>query len=273
MKTMKTTTMKKTFQIFTAAMVALLLASCESREDIFKKTSSGPEIYFSESPAMTNATQSVDDTLRYGESLDYYYKIENYYEAASEIKVVQDASNAIEMNFKKGPEFTFEIDEERGLIRLTETNEKTKMNSEKLTAKFSVIATDYLGLESVASFNITAVSNRPPVPVISVTKLSGNDYTISAADSYDPEGDGIILYEYAIGSTLEYNEEGYDEDRTDSGFYINALHAAKGGTYQSVNLTSINHVFNDLGVYEISVRCKDGLGMWSKWTTESFTIE
>ena len=50
--------------------------------------------------------------------------------------------------------------------------------------------------------------------------------------------------------------------------------AAKGGTYiVATPLQSVNHIFQETGTYSISVRAKDGIGLWSKWKTTQIEVE
>ena len=253
--------MKKIYFIIS---LVLLITSCETREDINMKRNTSPQVYVGFNEKDTNLTE-ISDTLKKSDYSVYYFKsiddTNTILSHSLEIEFLGENSN-IKDSTSVG------IDEVTGVVFVqSNLSEKTTNN---ISHRFNiyVVVVDNFGLSDKAKISITLIENRAAVPVFTFNKISDTEYEISAEDSYDPDNDAIVAYEYLIDGKIIYNKIGY-EGEYESIANPNPGHAATGGTYIiSTPLSSIKHNFqvenvNDFKVY---IRVKDSRGLWSQWS-------
>lgn len=273
MKQIKATYMKKqaikSLGLAMSIITAIGVSGCESRDDIFKINNTVPAVTLSATSSMSGAVSAIDTTMRYSEAIVLYYAISDNFIGDGEnpgVSVTVDDD---------GIEVETYIDKSRNMIMIKELSLPTRESPVSGKATVRVIAQDYYASQGEAVVNIDINANRAPVADFTVEQISGAagmDYTISAANSSDPDGDGIVAYEYLIDGTVKYDETGYENDE-EGQFCVNPGHAASGGTYIiATELSSANHVFQSAGSHTVAVRAKDGLGMWGRWTTRTITI-
>lgn len=251
----------------------LLLVSCENRSDIFKNNNTAPIILLADNELMDRANDTLKVCLRYGESRTLYYAYNDNYNVKDSllfgILTHEGKVNSLQVR------------------RMAKTNKiildnllpKTTLTDTITKATIHVGLEDYYQLQGSAWIEVSVLANQSPKPHIAISRCDSMEYKISAYASTDPEQDDIVAYEYVIGSSmateLVYNNIGYETEHFNP--YIpnaNAGRAAKGGTYiVSTPIHTIQHIFQEPGSYSISVRCKDAVGLWSKWETKLIDIK
>ena len=253
--------MKKLYFII---LLAVFITSCETREDINMKRNISPQIYVGLSEKDINLVE-VSDTLKKTDSSVYYFKsIDDSNSILShtlEVEFLDENSNIKDSVIVSINEVTGEIYVQSNLSEKTINNVSHSFN-------VYVVVVDNFGLSAKAKISITIIENRAPIPQVNFNKISDTEYEISAEDSYDPDKESIVAYEYLIEGKILYNKPGY-EGEYESIANPNPGHAATGGTYIiSTPLSSIKHNFqvenvNDFKVY---IRVKDSRGLWSQWS-------
>jgi len=245
----------------------LVLASCETRKDIFHQFNSAAEVYLSSKPRdFSQKLKSISLTLRHGEQRTIYFDYEDDYKSSGikmEYAIFFEGQN---IDYIK---CIFDTDARK--IVIEDTLPKNTLN-EKIS-KFSVkiYVYDYYGDRGEAEIKVVDYSNVPPIPAIEVTQISGMEYTISAQKSVDGDGDDVVSFEYLIDGEPTIIKAGY-ENSDDKYDLINPGMAGKKGTYIiSTPLSSVKHAFQSTGTHNIYVRVKDALGLWCKW--EAMSIE
>ncbi len=260
--------------IIIGLIVSLLaLTACENRDDVFKNNNTAPIILLADNEQMTGANDTLQASMRYGQSLTLYYEYNDNY-------AVKD-SLLFGVMIHEGKQQSIVAK------RIAHTNKICIENLQPSTTLTDSItkATIYIGLEDYyhvrgsAWIQLRVHANEPPIPTFSIHQRMPREYRISAQATTDPENDEIVAYEYVIGSQsadeLVYNKAGYET--ADFNVYVpnaNAGRAAKGGTYIiATPIQDINHVFQSEGMYSVSVRAKDKIGLWSKWYTQIIEVE
>lgn len=264
--------MKHTFYFL--LLISLMgTLSCENRNDVFKDGNTAPIILLADNEAMDRANDTLQIDLRYGESCVLYYEYyDNYLPKDSLIfgtLIYEGKQNSITAR------------------RIAHTNKILVENLSPINTLTDTItkATICIGLEDYyqaqgsAWIQVRVHANKAPVPQIDIEKKGEMEYRISAQKTTDPENDNITAFEYVIGSQaaqeLIFNEIGYETENFN--VYVpnaNPGRAAKGGTYiVATPLQSVNHIFQEKGTYSISVRAKDGIGLWSQWKTKQIEVE
>lgn len=251
-------------KLYFIILLAVLIASCETREDINKKRNTSPEIYVGKTDKGVNFIELADTLKKTDESTYYFMSLDD-----SNLNL----AHTLELEFPEASTSIKDsvfvtINEQTGEVYVsTNLNDKTICNT---SYKFNIyiVVVDNFGLSAKAKISITLIENRPPVPQVTFNKISTTEYEILAKKSYDPDDDAIVAYEYLIEGKVIYNKPGY-EGEYDTVANPNPGHAATEGTYIiSTPLSSIKHNFqvenvNDFKVY---VRVKDSRGLWSSWS-------
>ena len=244
-------------------MLALFIASCETREDINMKRNNPPQIYV----GMSNKDISVielSDTLRKNGSSTYYFKSVDDSNLNTSYKLELEflGDNSVMKD-----SVSVEINEQKNEIQVQCNLNAQSINNISYSFNIYVVAIDIFGLSSKAKISITLIENRPAVPQVTFTEISNTEYEISAENSVDPDGDAIIAYEYLIDGKIIYNKIGYEGEYEEIA-NPNPGHAATEGTYIiSTPLSSIKHNFQVKNVsdFNVYVRVKDSGGLWSAW--------
>lgn len=253
--------------------VLLLLCACENRSDIFKDNNAAPIILLADNEHMDQANDTFLLNMRYGEKHALYYEYNDDYQLKDSLLfgIITHEGKLNALQARKVAK-TNKILVESLLPVTTLTDTITK-------ATIQVGVEDYYQTKGSAWIKVSIRANKPAVPVFSVSKKDGMHYRIDASKSNDPENDEVVAYEYVIGSQnaseLVFNQMGYETDNFNP--YVpnaNAGRAAKGGTYiVSTPIHTVQHIFQAPGMYSVSVRVKDALGLWSKWSTTQLEVE
>ncbi len=242
----------------------LLFASCETREDINKNKNKSPEVYLSLDKAGAYELEIVD-TLKMSESAVYYFKSSDDSDLAL-LHSVQKEFIDSKLDFKDSVSVT--INESAGELLVSNTLDYKRITHETYSFNIYLLVTDIYGLSSKAKLTVVLRSNRPPVPKVEFSQISTTEYEITADESFDPDGDDIIAYEYLIDGKLIYTKAGYEGDY-ESIANPNPGHAGTEGTYIiSTPLSGIKHNFQveNVGDFKVYVRVKDSRGLWSAWS-------
>lgn len=251
-------------KIYFIILLALFIASCETREDINMNRNTPPQIYVGENDKDINVIE-LADTLKKKDSSTYYFK------------TVDDsnlnASYVLELEFLGDnsvikDSVIVDINEQANEIQVQcNLNDKT-INNISYSFNIYIVAIDVFGQTSKAKISITLIENRPPMPQVVFNQISNTEYEISAENSIDPDGEEVIAYEYLIDGKIIYNKMGY-EGEYETIANPNPGHAATEGTYIiSTPLSSIKHNFQveNVGDFKVYVRVKDSQGLWSAWS-------
>ena len=251
-------------KIYFIILLALFIASCETREDINMKRNTSPQIYVGKNNKDINMVEMAD-TLKKSVSSTYFFR-------------AVDDSN-LDLTYKLEVEFLDESDIIKDSI-IVDINEQTNeisvqsklsdkaINNTPYSFNIYIIAIDNYGFSAKAKIAITLIENRPSVPRVTFNKISNTEYEISAKSSYDLDGDAVVAYEYLIDGRVIYNKPGYEGDY-DTISNPNPGHAATGGTYIiATPLSSIKHNFQveNINDFKVYVRVKDSRGLWSAWS-------
>ena len=253
--------------------MCILLAACENRSDLFKNSNTSPIILLADNEHMDMANDTFLLSMRYGESHVLYYEYHDEYSVKDSLLFgIITHEGKLNSLLARRIANTHKIKVESLLPATTLTDTITE-------ATIQVGLEDYYQIQGSAWIKVSIKSNQPPTPVFSVTKKENLEYRIDASKTFDAEKDEVVAYEYVIGSQdageLVYNQMGYETE--DFNPYVpnaNAGRAAKGGTYiVSTPIQTVQHVFQAPGMYSVSVRAKDNIGLWSKWSTQQIEIE
>lgn len=257
----------KKYLIFSLFTLLIALISCENRSDVFKDNNTAPVVLLADNENMDKANDTLIVQMRYGESFTLYYEYNDNYNLKDSLLFAvvthEGKTNSLQVR-RVGKSNKILIDNLLPLTTLTDTVTK---------ATIHVALEDYYHLQGSAWIEVSVCANKPPTPVFHLEKRNNMECKIMAENSTDPDGDKIVAYEYVIGSQtadeLVYNQAGYETE--DFNPYVpnaNAGRAAKGGTYiVATPISGVNHIFQQAGTYSVSVRCKDAIGLWSKWST------
>ncbi|MBQ1176519.1 MAG: PKD domain-containing protein [Paludibacteraceae bacterium] len=253
--------------------IVMLFAACENRSDVFKNNNTAPIILLADNEHMDLANDTFRLDMRYGEERILYYEYNDEYTVKDSllfgIITHEGKQNAL---LARRIAHTNKIKIESLLPVTTLTDTITK-------ATIQVGLEDYYQTQGSAWIKVSIHPNQPPTPSFIITQKEDREFRINAYNSTDPEKDAIVAYEFVIGSQdaseLVFNQIGYETE--DFNPYVpnaNAGRAAKGGTYITATpIYSIYHIFQAPGTYSVSVRAKDALGLWSKWSTQQVEVE
>ena len=215
--------------------------------------------------------ESFEDTMYFGDTFEFFYKIEDdfYGESTLEAEVYSIGSQTPLYDTLSTGEANFVELISNNRIRIINRNAPFVMYGDDVL-EVVLIYHDYYGKSSSSSMRLHVRSNQPPVVNIACTPLTENgadphyEYAISAQESYDPDGDDIVAYEYLIDGKVRGVTEGMGYDFIQS--QVGDGLAGTGGTYiYATSLSSVKHAFQSDGAHVIRVRCKDSKGMWSRW--------
>lgn len=259
--------------IISSVCALLLLAACENRSDVFKDNNNAPIILLADNEHMDMANDTLLINMRYGEETTLFYAYNDDYQVKDSLLFgIITHEGKLDAILARRVARTNKIKVESLLPITTLTDTITK-------ATIQVGLEDYYQFKGSAWIKVSICSNQPPTPVFSITQKEDMEYRIDASKTTDPEMDDIVAYEFVIGSQdaseLVFNEMGYETE--DFNPYVpnaNAGRAARGGTYIVASpIYSVYHIFQAPGTYSVSVRAKDALGLWSKWTTQQIEVE
>lgn len=256
--------MNKYFYIIISFL--LFLTACESREDIFELRNEAPIMKIGRTDDVSKSQDTLVFNSRYGDDIVFYYHIKDDF-LADKAKISYSVFPLTQT------ELSLEFEQILPNKIIIKDGQDNKVIKADYKAEIDIITTDFYGKTYSNKITIIKTCNKAPKPIFNVKKDDNNDYIIDATASIDANGDKIVSYEYLIGGEIMFDKEGYET--TETGKYcINPGHAARYGTY-IVNspLNNIKHVFQSAGVYEVAVRCKDSIGMWSKWSKQEITIQ
>ena len=256
--------MNKYFYIIISFL--LFLTACESREDIFELRNEAPIMKIGRTDDVSKSQDTLVFNSRYGDDIVFYYHIKDDF-LADKAKISYSVFPLTQT------ELSLEFEQILPNKIIIKDGQDNKVIKADYKAEIDIITTDFYGKTYSNKITIIKTCNKAPKPIFSVKKDDNNDYIIDATASIDPNGDKIVSYEYLIGGEIMFDKEGYETSETGK-YCINPGHAARYGTY-IVNspLNNIKHVFQSAGVYEVAVRCKDNIGMWSKWSKQEITIQ
>ena len=257
----------KKYILYSLLVTIVSITSCENRSDIFKNTNTAPIVLLADNEWMDKANDTLKVSMRYGESCTLYYEYNDNYQVKDSLLFAiithEGKPNCLQAR-RVAKTNKIVIDNLLPKTTLTDTITKTTIH---------IALEDYYHLQGSAWIEVSVKANQPPTPVFTIQKRDSMECKITTDKSTDVDGDKVVAYEYVIGSQLAdelvYNEIGYEtEDFNPYMPNANAGRAAKGGTYHvSTPITNIQHVFQQPGIYSVSVRCKDAIGLWSKWST------
>ncbi len=262
---------KLLFSILTGAL--LFLCACENRSDVFKDNNAAPIILLADNEHMDLANDTFYLNMRYGEKHLLYYQYNDDYQVKDSllfgIITHEGKLNALQAR-KVGQTHKILIESLLPTTTLTDTITK---------ATIQVGLEDYYQSRGSAWIKVSICANQPPTPSFTIVQKENKEYRIDASSTIDPENDNVVAYEFVIGtqdaSELVFNQMGYETK--DFNPYVpnaNAGRAAKGGTYIVASpIYSVYHIFQAPGTYSVSVRAKDALGLWSKWSTKLVEVE
>ena len=298
--------MKNLAYILGALTCALILSSCDTRDDWFKDNCEEVVFYFvcpdgrvdtvdGNNPHMLEYTMRVNKVNRsiYLETIAF----QTYCETIGEKKRIRPDSicqvgkyswNAAHVGgFKINCEYIFNGDEYTTFSGTGESNDIQLFDSDTTAKQMGSVT--YIGKYSDAFDNeytimikLNVLGNIPPIPVIDVSG-DGMERTISLKGSYDKDG-SVSKYEVCIdGNIVEYskNDNRYEEfgaqwvggELMVPDQYWQGGKAAYGGTYiTSTSINVFNHVFQELGKHTIYYRCMDNEGAWSTWKEKTIEI-
>lgn len=251
----------------------MLLVSCENRSDIFKQNNTAPIILLADNELMDKSNDTLKVSMRYGESCTLYYAYNDNYN-------VKD-SLLFATLIHEGKLHSLQVRRVANTNKIVIDNllSKTTLTDTITKATIQVALEDYYHVQGSAWIELSVHANQSPTPHIEISQYNNMEYKISALQSTDAEQDDIVAYEYVIGSSmaneLVYNQIGYESTAFNP--YVpnaNAGRAAKGGTYiVATPIHTIQHIFQENGSYGVSVRCKDAIGLWSKWKTQIIEVK
>lgn len=251
----------------------LVLSACENRDDVFKNNNTAPVILLADNEQMMDANDTLQISMRYGQSLTLYYEYNDNYTIKDSLLF------GVMIHEGKQQSISAKRIAHTNKIYIENLQPATTLTDSITKATICIALEDYYQVQGSAWIQLRVQANQPPVPSFRIHKKSQREYRISAQATSDPENDEVVAYEYVIGSQsadeLVYNKPGYETENFN--VYVpnaNAGRAAKGGTYiVATPIQDINHVFQSEGMYSISVRAKDQIGLWSKWYTQIVEVD
>ena len=288
--------MKNLAYILGVLTCAIILSSCDTRDDWFKDNCEEVVFYFLEGK---NRKDTLD--AHKPKTLDYtlktkYVTSDGYVKTDTiSLKVVCEMLGAKEyvpvnyshydgdgkpsnanvilngVNFGKrrfdGASQLFGL----GLVKDVQFFDSDTVAMRMGYVSYRVSLSDLLGNNYFVKININMIGNIPPIPVLEVSG-NGLERRLSLKKSYDKDG-SVKKYEVCVdGNAVEY---AMDENRYEQieGYWQGGK-AAYGGTYiTSTSINTFNHVFQELGSHTVFYRCMDNEGAWSRWKKETIIVE
>jgi hypothetical protein len=157
-------------------LMGLILASCDSREDVFAKWNEDPLItLFKNGEEM----MVLRDTVKMGYPLSINYTVQD----EEIIKLQYEENSSLSVTIKEG--------DKRIEIRGIEEGEK----------ELNLFCVDAFGRKASVVIELYSFLNMIPVASLKLEKITGLEVDIDARGSYDPDarfGGGILLYEYNV---------------------------------------------------------------------------
>lgn len=299
--------MKNLAYILGALTCAIILSSCDTRDDWFKDNCEEVVFYFvcpdgrvdtldGNNPHMLEYTMRVDSVTSkaYLETIGYQvyceilgekqrvrpYSIHPIDDPYSLSVTIGEFSVGGSYMFNRDDYTTFGGSGEISNYHLFDSDTSAKQIG---SAIFLEGFTDAFDNEYYIKIKINVIGNIPPIPIIEVSG-EGMERTISLKESYDKDG-SVSKYEVCIdGNIVEYSMydnryEKYDIPSWEGGErivldqYWQGGKAAYGGTYITATSISVfNHVFQEPGKHTIYYRCMDNEGAWSTWRKEDIEV-
>lgn len=271
------------------AYMALILVSCDSREDYFEKYGEKPVILLHTPTDTTiNDEKYLVVNIGWGEEISVYYDFQDQYGDVSdfEYEIICIGSSYIENEYYilegKDP---LEINPEHLSIVCDKNNnrfvikENTTLDESTLEYHKSHRSYGYqseirmylkvknkIGKEGMANLFICIHGNERPEVKIEMVDIPdqpmAKQIVLTTIDEDVP-----LLYEYNIDGQV-MNVGGYElENPSGVDTCIAIGKAAYNGTYiTGTKLSTINHAFQYPGKHTIYARCKDKWNCWSYWT-------
>ena len=298
--------MKNLAYILGALTCAIILSSCDTRDDWFKDNCEEVYFYFvcpdgridtvdGQKPHMLEYTTRVREvnTAIHLDTISF----QTYCETIGERKLIKPDSiyqtGKYSWNFTHVGgfriicEYIFNRDNYTTFLGAGESNDIQLFDSDttaKQIGKVTYIGkySDAFGNQYTIMIKLNVIGNIPPIPVIEVSG-DGMERTINLKQSYDKDG-SISKYEICIdGNIVEYskNDNRYEEFNARwvssklvaPDQYWQGGKAAYGGTYiTATSINVFNHVFQEPGKHTIYYRCMDNEGAWSTWKEKTIEI-
>lgn len=241
-----------------------VLASCESRKDVYELNNKEPQVSLSLKADFIDCADTVNVSLRHGKSSYVFYRMTD--DRPDFLGPLQITNICPQY---EGSLFLTALKANDGItIQVADTSDRICRDIQHHTV-FECSVQDYYGKEGKAYINVTSVRNNTPVVSFTIEKISGMEYEVKTGCT-DPDGDGIVLYEYLFDGEVIFNEDAFEIDNPAPGQpCANPGRAAIGGTYiVGTTLTHVKHSFQYGGVHTVYVRCKDSDGLWCKWESK-----
>lgn len=294
--------MKKLAYILGALACALILSSCDTRDDWFKDNCEEVYFYFNHSSGVDtidgHRTKLLEYTIRvekvgvYIESDVLRFKV--FREVFGEKEFIKPKLITEENNIETGDIQKFKIthtsvyQEDDCTIFSGSCSKDVQLFDSDTFARqmghkfFRLIYEDAFENEYTIRLKLNLIGDIPPIPVLKVTG-EGMERKINLSESYDKDG-SVSKYEVCIdGNIVEYskNDNRYEEygaqwdgiKRMVPDQYWQGGKAAYGGTYiTATSINVFNHVFQEPGKHTIYYRCMDNEGAWSTWRKETVEV-
>ena len=248
-------------RIVSVFLATLLLVSCETRKDPYRKLNKVPTVYLSATSSDFSQKKSEEDALlRHGESKVFYFDYEDDY-----IDQTISVDYAVFSDQEMPQYIKCTLDKDARTITVSDELPLSTLNNKVVKFSVKIYVKDCSGDRGEAVLQVVNCDDRPAVPSIVVRQIKVMEYSISESGTTDPDGDLIVAYEYLIDGTLIADRAGF-ENLVDKHCFFNPGFAAKEGTYIiSTPLSTVKHAFQTTGTHTVYVRAKDSLGLWSKW--------
>ena len=294
--------MKNLAYILGALTCAIILSSCDTRDDWFKENKNEVYFYFNH----PNGIDTIDGN--HPKLLEYTIRIEKvgvfiesnvlrfkvYREMFGEKEFIKPKLITEENDIETGDIQKFKIartsvyQEDDCTIFSGSCSKEVQLFDSNTSARqmghkfFKLIYEDAFENKYTIRLKLNLIGDIPPIPVMEVTG-EGMERKINLSESYDKDG-SVSKYEICIdGNIVEYskNDNRYEEygaqwvgtKRMVPSQYWQSGKAAYGGTYiTSTSINVFNHVFQETGKHTIYYRCMDNEGAWSTWGKETITI-
>lgn len=245
-----------------------ILVSCETRDDLFHKFNDVPNVYVNTQNRKFDTKESVAQIiLRHGEQKTIYFDYtDDYIQTGLNVSFQVYSEQSI-------PEYIkCTLDHDSRKLVIEDILPQHTLNDKVVKFTVKIVVSDYYGDKGEAVINVIDYDNNPPVPVIKTDVIHQMEYSISAAETTDPDLDEVVAYEYLIDGEITTDKYGY-EDNENPKYVLNPGMAAIKGTYIiSTPLSTVKHAFQTSGTHIIYVRAKDSLGLWSAWSRINIDI-
>lgn len=286
-------------------VVSALLASCDSRDDYFHEQGEAPVVELlkedgQEFETTSDGKQYLKVPLSFGDTARLKLKVSDPYGKTLKASIMLDKSNMspfalyndpiyLEGNLEKyelSDKLTVKYDntiQELLIIDNIKTAKDLEMlgknlkeeeesnNTTNFNFKYNLIVkiSNLIGVSTPFFVQLNLKGNQPPEPVFDLIPLGNNEYTI-IVDAKDPNGDKVVLYEYAFDSSI-FGKCGYEYSTQEN--VPSAGRGAYNGVYITTQLNSVKHAFQSSSSHTIAVRCKDEWNCWSSWYVKFVTTE